>query len=104
MFEDLFYKRLIELRTAKNVSARDMSLSIGQSPGYINGLENRNGFPSMQVFFYICEYLGVSPSEFFDEGDAYPTEMKEALDLLGRLDREQLASLITFLKNMTKEK
>jgi len=104
MFEDLFYKRLIELRTAKNVSARDMSLSIGQSPGYINGLENRNGFPSMQVFFYICEYLGVSPSEFFDEGDASPTEMKEALDLLGRLDREQLASLITFLKNMTKEK
>lgn len=52
MFEDLFYQRLIKLRTEKGVSARDMSLSIGQSPGYINSLENRNGFPSMQVFFY----------------------------------------------------
>ena len=41
-----------------------MSLAIGQSPGYINGLENKNGFPSMQVFFYICEYLGVTPAEF----------------------------------------
>ena len=45
-----------------------MSLSIGQSAGYINALENRNGFPSMQVFFYICEYLGVTPAEFFEDG------------------------------------
>lgn len=104
MFEDLFYKRLGELRIAKNVSARDMSLSIGQSPGYINGLENRKGFPSMQVFFYICEYLDVSPSEFFDEGNAFPSETKEVLALLGRLDHEQLVNLIALLKSMTKEK
>lgn len=50
MFEDLFYERLTKLRTQKGVSARDMSLTIGQSSGYINGIENRNGFPSMQVF------------------------------------------------------
>ena len=60
MYENLFYERLIKLRNEKGVSARDMSLTIGQSSGYINGLENRNGFPSMQVFFYICEYLGVT--------------------------------------------
>ena len=72
MYEDLFYKRLAELRANKGVSARDMSLSIGQSAGYINALENRNGFPSMQVFFYICEYLGVTPAEFFEDGNRYP--------------------------------
>ena len=48
MFEELFYQRLVQLRTEKGVSARDMSLSIGQSAGYINSLENRKGFPSMQ--------------------------------------------------------
>lgn len=80
MFEDLFYQRLIKLRTEKGVSARDMSLSIGQSPGYINSLENRNGFPSMQVFFYICEYLGVTPAEFFDDGSDHPVEYKERLN------------------------
>ena len=52
MYEDLFYKRLAELRANKGVSARDMSLSIGQSAGYINALENRNGFPSMLPVFY----------------------------------------------------
>ena len=31
-----FAKRLADLRTAKGVSARDMSLSLGQSAGYIN--------------------------------------------------------------------
>ena len=50
MFEDLFYQRLIKLRTEKGVSARDMSLSIGQSPGYINSLENRNGFHQCRCF------------------------------------------------------
>ena len=30
MFEELFYKRLVTLRTEKGVSARDMSLTIGQ--------------------------------------------------------------------------
>lgn len=79
MYEDLFYERLTDLRTQKGVSARDMSLSIGQSSGYINGIENRNGFPSMQVFFYICEYLGVTPAEFFDDSITYPADYKEII-------------------------
>ncbi len=41
----------------KRVSARDMSLSIGQNAGYINTIESGKAFPSMTVFFYICEYL-----------------------------------------------
>ena len=88
MFEDLFYDRLIKLRAEKGVSAREMSLAIGQSPGYINGLENRNGFPSMQVFFYICEYLGVTPSEFFDNGNSYPIEYRRLLKDMDALDEE----------------
>ncbi|CBK77748.1 Helix-turn-helix [[Clostridium] cf. saccharolyticum K10] len=77
MYEDLFYKRLAELRANKGVSARDMSLSIGQSAGYINALENRNGFPSMQVFFYICEYLGVTPAEFLRMETGIPASIRK---------------------------
>ena len=81
MYENLFYQRLEKLRSEKGVSARDMSLSIGQSAGYINALENRNGFPSMQVFFYICEYLGVTPAEFFDSDIAIPQSIKRCLTI-----------------------
>ena len=98
MFEDLFYERLVKLRTEKGVSARDMSLSIGQSSGYINGLENRNGYPSMLVFFYICEYLGVTPSEFFDDSIDRPTYYKEIMEDLSALDSEQLQNIKAIIK------
>ena len=103
MYENLFYQRLEKLRSEKGVSARDMSLSIGQSAGYINALENRNGFPSMQVFFYICEYLGVTPAEFFDSDNSYPTEYKEMLDDIKALDHEQLGNVKAIIKGLKKQ-
>ena len=33
-----FARRMSQLRQAKGVSARDMSLSLGQSAGYINNI------------------------------------------------------------------
>ena len=100
MFEDLFYDRLIKLRAEKGVSAKEMSLAIGQSPGYINGLENRNGFPSMQVFFYICEYLGVTPSEFFDNGNSYPIEYRRLLKDMDALDEESRRNVLAIVKGL----
>ena len=38
-----------------------MSLSLGQANDYINNIENKKSLPAMQSFFYICEYLGVTP-------------------------------------------
>ncbi len=69
-----FAQRLFELRSAKGVSAREMSLALGQGSGYISNLENRHNLPSMAQFFSICEYLGITPSAFFafaapEEGD-----------------------------------
>ena len=72
MYEDFLPERLAKLRTQKGVSARDMSLSLGQANNYINNIENKKSLPSMQAFFYICEYLDVTPQEFFDEGNAHP--------------------------------
>ena len=66
MYEDEFPLRLAQLRNKKGVSARDMSLSIGQNPGYINNIESGKAMPSMACFFYICEYLNISPKDFFD--------------------------------------
>lgn len=51
MIEKMFAKRLSELRMLKNVSAREMSLAIGQNQGYINNIENGNNLPSMMAFF-----------------------------------------------------
>ena len=38
MYENFVPERLAELRTRKGVSARDMSLSLGQANNYINNM------------------------------------------------------------------
>lgn len=57
MYDNNFALRLSKLRTQKGVSARDMSLSIGQNAGYINNIETGKALPSMTSFFL---YLRVS--------------------------------------------
>ncbi len=98
--EELFYKRLVELRMAKNVSARDMSLSLGQSPNYINNIENERSFPSMQVFFYICDYFDISPMEFFDMESSNPSKLKELTEKMKPLNNNQLALIENMIDNM----
>jgi len=44
-----------------------MSLSLGQSEGYINKIESQQMLPSMTGFFYICGYFEITPKEFFDD-------------------------------------
>ena len=65
MLEQEFSERLTKLRLKKGVSARDMSLTLGQSESYINRIESQKMLPSMSVFFYICDYFGITPEEFF---------------------------------------
>ena len=83
----------------KGVSARDMSLSIGQATGYINNIENGNNYPSMAQFFYICEYLGITPKQFFDT-DKNPAKQNELLDALSGVSSEQLDTLIALVKGL----
>ncbi|MCI6083722.1 helix-turn-helix domain-containing protein [Gemmiger sp.] len=89
----LFALRLSALRQQKGVSAREMSLALGQNTNYINRIENGKNYPSMQSFFYICEYLGVTPQEFFEEKNAAPTRLNDLIVKLKRLTPSQLATV-----------
>ena len=86
----------------KGVSARDMSLSIGQSPNYINGIENGDSYPSMTTFFYICDYFGITPKEFFDIDATNPTKALELMEIAKSLPNDQLDNLILLAKGLKK--
>src|SRR5699024_5809506 len=93
-----YIRRLVELRMNKGVSTREMILSIGQAPSYINNIETGVNFPSMTAFFYICDFLGVTPSEFFDTENTNPIKSRELLEATKGLKNEQLDSLISIAK------
>ena len=95
-----FCKRLTQLRMNKGVSARDMSLSIGQSPNYINGIESGDSYPSMATFFYICDYFGITPCDFFDVDSTNPSKLTELMEIVKTLPNEQIDTLIALAKGL----
>lgn len=103
MYEDEFPLRLAQLRIKKGVSARDMSLSIGQNHAYINNIESGKALPSMTIFFYICEYLNITPSEFFDMDSKNPVKLNSLIQDLKHLDDKQLDSISEIVKGLIKK-
>lgn len=93
MEKETFAKRLSTLRLQKNVSAREMSLALGQSDSYINTIENGKAYPSMANFFYICEYLNVTPSQFFDAENQNPQALDRLVQDLKHLDARQMETI-----------
>ncbi len=100
--ENFISDRLAKLRMQKGISARDMSLSLGQANNYINTIENRKSLPSMQSFFYICEFLGVTPQEFFDEENAVPAALREFIAEAKKLDENTMTHILSIMKELNK--
>ena len=103
MYKELFCERLAQLRIKKGVSARDMSLSLGQSPGYINNIENRKNLPSMAAFFNICEYLQITPRDFFFVVAANPLLLTGLIKELKALDEKQLGNILEIAKGLKRD-
>ena len=100
MDEKDFSLRLAQLREKKGVSARDMSLSLGQSESYINKIENKRTMPSMTGFFYICEYLGIEPQAFFDTKTISPTKAAEIMKEIGKLSTDKADHILQVIKDL----
>ncbi len=86
--------RISNLRVKKNVSEYKMSLDLGHSKSYIQSISSGRAAPSMSEFLYICEYLGVTPKEFFDEGIQSPQLVQKLYHLACGLSENDLQLLI----------
>lgn len=100
MDEKEFALRLAKLRQQHGVSARDMSLSMGQNHGYINSIELGKIMPSMTGFFYICEYLNITPVEFFDTDAENPEQLAAIIQNLKKLNGQHLASIADIVQGL----
>ncbi len=103
MDADFIRRRITELRLKKDVSEYKMSLDLGHSRSYIQGISNGRALPSMMEFLYICDYLGVTPQAFFDEGIENPALLQKAIEEMRSLSDKDILSLLSLIERF-KEK
>ena len=92
--------RISVLRTKKNVSEYRMSTDLGHSKSYMQSISSGRSVPSLGEFLYICEYLGITISEFFDFDNNNPTKLNKINEYLKKLDDEQLEMVENLVKNL----
>ncbi len=103
MDEQFIRQRVTELRLKKGVSEYQMSTEMGHSRNYIRNITSGQSLPSMGEFLYMCEYLGVTPSAFFDEHAENPALLQKVLDEIRTLPDKDLVTLLGLIERF-KEK
>ena len=83
-------ERITQLRVKKDVSEYKMSYDLGHSRGYINNISSGKTLPSMTEFLAICDYLDISPMEFFNTSASNPKLLNHTLQAIEQLDDEDL--------------
>lgn len=101
MDEKFIRERITELRIAKGVSEYKMSSDLGHSKSYIQSISSGRTLPSMGEFLAICDYLEVSPKDFFSEATQSSMLIRRTcadLETLGEKDLSIVLALIDRLK------
>ena len=103
MNEKFIRERITELRIQKNISEYKMSLDLGHSKSYIQSISSGKALPSMSKFLYICEYLDITPKEFFVVIVTETITLHQLFISAKELNNEDLDVLI-YLANHLKKK
>jgi len=102
--EEFFRDRLRHLRNERQISAREMSLALGQNESYINKIETGKSSTTISSFLNICEYLAVSPSDFFNENVSNSVNIQEIISYFQRLTPHQAQYMRDLLKDLSMAK
>lgn len=101
MYEKFIAERITELRMKKDVSEYKMSLDLGKNKTYIQSISSGRNLPKMKQFLEICEYLDVTPYEFFDPKIQHIPLYHQAVDLLKDMDEDDLLAVISILRRLS---
>lgn len=96
--------RISQLRTNQGISEYKMSLDLGYSKSYVQSISSGKALPSMAEFLYICEYLGVTPKEFFDGDVAEPQMIQKLVNHALHLSPDDLVLLVDLAKRLDAKK
>jgi len=92
--------RITYLRMRKGISEYRMSIDMGHSKSYMQGISSGRAMPSMSEFLYMCEYFGITPRDFFDDEIENPALLQQAMDGLKDLKNDDLALILNNINRL----
>ena len=104
MEENFVRERITQLRLKKGVSEYQMSYDLGHSRGYIYNISSGKALPPLKEFFAICDYLEVTPQQFFDEENRQPELIQKAISGMKQLSESDLLLLLSLINRMQNRK
>ena len=104
MDEKFVRERITQLRLRKGVSEYRMSYDLGHSRGYVHNISSGKALPPMKEFFAICDYFGLTPQQFFDEGAQNPELIQKAIAGMKQLDETDLLMLLGLINRLLEKK
>lgn len=101
--EDFVRNRITQLRINKGISEYQLSYELGHSRGYINNISSGKSMPSLNEFFAICNYFGITPSEFFDSKHDHPELLSRAINEMQSLNDDDIQLLLNIIERIKTE-
>ena len=101
-YDDFIRNRITQLRINKNVSEYQMSLDLGHSKSYIQSITSGRALPSMTEFLSICDYLEITPKDFFDDSVENPDLIQKAVDGLKQLNETDTNLILSNINRLLK--
>jgi len=98
--EAFIRSRISELRLKKGVSEYKMSTDMGHSKSYIQSITSGRSMPSLPEFLFMCDYLGITPREFFDDGIKNPALLQQGIEGLKTLSDADLTLILGHIKRL----
>lgn len=103
--EDKILDRITQLRIQKNITEKKISRDIGKTSTYLSSMNKNKSMPSLRTLISICEYLGISLSDFFDfTNNPYPIKINEIRNELLKFSESELESLLQFLREINENR
>ena len=93
-------KRITELRLSRGISEYQLSLELGQSRSYIQGITSGKNMPSVKQLFNIADYFDVTMAEFFGENlfeEALTPSQIEAIHAIAALGDKDVKLLLEII-------
>jgi len=94
--------RITQFRLQKGVSEYQMSYDLGHSRGYIYNISSGKSLPPLNEFFAICDYFGITPTEFFDDKLSNPELIQKAVEGLKNLDDSDILMILNHINRLQK--